>query len=306
MKKLCTIYTNCQGNVIEKFLQHHPKFQEEYDSLFFQIDAFSSSVPMSEDLKSRLRQTSLFIYMIIAPDSPMLKKQVEQNILTEEQAIEYQTDSIKRMLPDGAISISIPNVHFEGYHVEYCREPRHDLTRSARFPNGLFGYGNRTLIKLIKQNQPLTRDGITKIIKQLNNKMLYSSEEIYSFFRRSLYLLREKEKVCDVKVSDFILNNFTSKRLFHAANHPSSHIFNYLIEEIFKKLGYEMYPFFNLDWFSNHQVPISPCIINHYNLGFMGENPTYLIEDLSKDQRFTHDEYWTMYITTLYQDMLRL
>ena len=49
-------------------------------------------------------------------------------------------------------------------------------------------------------------------------------------------ILQEKEKNCDVKIVDFIKNNFSKQRLFLLENHPTSIIFINVVNQILKKL----------------------------------------------------------------------
>ena len=52
---------------------------------------------------------------------------------------------------------------------------------------------------------------------------LYDEDKIDFYFEERMNIcmrsLREKEKDCDIKVTDFILNNFKDKRLFITQNH---------------------------------------------------------------------------------------
>jgi hypothetical protein len=56
-------------------------------------------------------------------------------------------------------------------------------------------------------------------------------------FNKCIKILKEKEELCDIKVSDYIINNVRSKKLFYTQNHPSSHIFIHCVNQILQILS---------------------------------------------------------------------
>ena len=77
-----------------------------------------------------------------------------------------------------------------------------------------------------------------------------------------------KENNCNIKISDFILNNYKDKCLFKELHHPTNHIYKYLIDEILKKLHVDI----NISLPSFSQSPllpqVYPCVYKHLNLKF--------------------------------------
>ena len=56
-------------------------------------------------------------------------------------------------------------------------------------------------------------------------------------FNKCIKILKDKEELCDIKVSDYIVNNVRSKKLFYTQNHPSSHIFIHCVNQILQILS---------------------------------------------------------------------
>jgi len=54
-------------------------------------------------------------------------------------------------------------------------------------------------------------------------------------------ILKEKEDVCDVKVSDFILKYTKDIRLFLTPNHPTTQVYIHCVNQIIQKLGINKY-----------------------------------------------------------------
>lgn len=55
-------------------------------------------------------------------------------------------------------------------------------------------------------------------------------------FDECIKILKEKEEVCDVKVSNFILKNAKIVRLFLTPNHPTTQVYVHCVNQILKKL----------------------------------------------------------------------
>ena len=56
--------------------------------------------------------------------------------------------------------------------------------------------------------------------------------ELKKRFELSMQYLIEREKLCDIKVSDFILKNYRTFRLFETQNHPNGIVGSYIAKEI--------------------------------------------------------------------------
>lgn len=69
-----------------------------------------------------------------------------------------------------------------------------------------------------------------------NNKYDF---ELKERFEKSMMYLIEKEKQCDIKISNLILNNYKNVRLFDTQNHPNGIIGSYIAKEICKLLKIE-------------------------------------------------------------------
>jgi hypothetical protein len=87
---------------------------------------------------------------------------------------------------------------------------------------------------------------ITDLKKQgysLNDILkMYSNNQInFNFkkrFDKCIKILREKEKECDIKVSNFIIKNYKKRELFLTSNHPTSCIFIHCVNQILPMIGF--------------------------------------------------------------------
>lgn len=60
-------------------------------------------------------------------------------------------------------------------------------------------------------------------------------------FNRCMSILKEKEKICDVKISNFIENNIHNFKMFLTQNHPTTQVFIHCANQILKILGSDRY-----------------------------------------------------------------
>jgi hypothetical protein len=61
-----------------------------------------------------------------------------------------------------------------------------------------------------------------------NNLLDFNFEERWTF---SLNILKDSEKITDIKISDFIENNYKNIELFYTNNHPTNYIFLEIVNQ---------------------------------------------------------------------------
>uniref|UniRef100_A0A6C0J621 Polysaccharide biosynthesis enzyme WcbI domain-containing protein n=1 Tax=viral metagenome TaxID=1070528 RepID=A0A6C0J621_9ZZZZ len=81
-------------------------------------------------------------------------------------------------------------------------------------------------------DKKLNLDEILKLYQE--NKINFNYEKRYN---NTINILENREKVCDIKIIDFIKKNFTKERLFLLENHPTSIIFINITNQILKILN---------------------------------------------------------------------
>ena len=76
-----------------------------------------------------------------------------------------------------------------------------------------------------------TLNEILELYKQ--NKINFNYQKRWDYTNN---ILQEKEENCDIKIVDFIKQNFSKQRLFLLENHPTSIIFINIVNQILEKL----------------------------------------------------------------------
>ena len=134
----------------------------------------------------------------------------------------YQnTNNIKDILnklPKDCKTISIPYVFNDGIA---CLS---HAPQSNKWPYGKI-YGDEIIIDLINKNH--SKKHIINMF--LNNKIDFDLE---NRLKKSLNELLRREQNTDVKIYDFIKDNYNLKKLFLTHNHPTTVVFKHIIIQI--------------------------------------------------------------------------
>lgn len=189
------IYSNCQANgIIPNLLLNMKDIHIEHITNYNLINN-KSVLPI--DL---LKNCDVFIYQPI---------DIKHGI--------YSTDNICSFLPENVVKISFPYIYNSGIW---------GITKdSIRNDDGSI-QGNRDIILKLKLNGK----SLNEIIDlYLNNEIDFN----YKYrFEQSIQKLRIKESNCDIKISDFIINNIRNHKLFYTQNHPTPYLFENISKQI--------------------------------------------------------------------------
>lgn len=260
MKKLALFVGNCQAIGIMKFLVTHKQFNDEFDCKFYanwQMIENNDLLPTKE-----LRNCDLFIYQ------PLRKI---HNCFSTDPSVD---GSIGSLVKDSAIKLSFPYIYNNALwpiFETHTDQQKHDRQ--------IFGWrGNKEIDSLISEGYSC--DDIIKLY--LDRKLDFN----FSIrMNHTMTLLELKESMTDLKIVDFINNNLCKKRLFLTHQHPTSHIFVKLCNDILLKLGFDT--FLSADSYDlnhavlpdsvykthNDRLPISYYDKNFFNLEFEEIDP---------------------------------
>jgi hypothetical protein len=123
----------------------------------------------------------------------------------------YSTDEILKYIPANAKIISIPFFYLDIYPIYESFSK-------------LFGTGVLDKVKDLEEKEI--------IYKYTNLELDFNLRER---FCNSIYRLVEKEKVCLIHYSEFIVLHFQHIRLLFSSQHPAPPIYKYIANQIFKE-----------------------------------------------------------------------
>lgn len=247
-KKIVVIYGNCHTTVIAEVMSGCKEFQKEYAiypikpiHLINSADYFEHPV---------FKCCDVFIHQSIQ----------KQNRYGEE----FASENLISLLRKDCLVISIPNV----YHLPMCFFPQY-------YPENEF--------VVAKKGTIFFRDHIIdrlfcegKSVKQIEAEYLHGqhflSKELAELFDTFLKKIQDRERDWDVKITDFIKNNYQKEQLFFDPNHPTSVFLKYVASEVLSLLNIN----YDKDWLvkikvkelDSYEMPIYPTVKENFGMTF--------------------------------------
>lgn len=124
--------------------------------------------------------------------------------------------------------VSWPNLFFEGCNPElfYLRDAKKTMLGGP-----LRDYHNKTFFDAWRKGL-----GVEEAIR-LNHDADYNQSQYAGVVEKSLNELRNRESDCDVKMADWVADNFVGRRLFFTFNHPTAVALQELGNRLLKARG---------------------------------------------------------------------
>jgi len=248
MKKNVVFYANCQGIQIWCVLRLSKIFMEFYEDKLNYITNYHHLYNKTELNYSLIQQADLFIYQ------PIDKKHGV-----------YSTDL---SVPGNVLSYCKPSCVLISFPYIY-QSAMWSLIKPAKIDDLSGGYGNydkyvnREVILALKK-KGLTLKQVLQMWDQNSIDFNYQSR-----YENNLQILREKEALTDIKVSDFIDRHIHTKFLFLTQNHPTSPIIVHCVNQIFKKLKIDdELELFNLRADFGYEKPQKGWPVSKYDIQF--------------------------------------
>jgi hypothetical protein len=212
-KKKVLAYTNCQGRNILNILAKHPTLSKEYD--FDNAEVVSTYMLINESSEfdlDKLKDVDLFIYQPIKNRG------------------KYDTENILKHISPNTICCSFPYLY--NYAFWEC----------LVFSDGDYAIETNTSNYTVINHEPVTalRDNGMSL-EEINSK-IYSKDFDWKFkerFEKTMAILRDKEQLCNIKVSDFINENHKHHLLFHTQNHPTLFLLQHVANQIIQYVGHD-------------------------------------------------------------------
>lgn len=212
LKKLCVINANCHGNALKEYLNDNASFGKEYGIYPVPMIHLNDKKEISEEI---LKRTDLYIHQNIKRDNSQGYKLSD----------EYTLPRLKA----GCRRICIPN--FVKMAVPFY--PTHEA--EAVYRSTLDLYYKDTLIDEAYMNSETKN--LENMIQYILNYQ-FSKAAIHNDFSLMIEKLKEREKSWDIKIVDYIMDNYMDKQMFVDVSHPSDDLMLKICCEVCKQLGF--------------------------------------------------------------------
>lgn len=237
-KKIIFLHGNCHMDIIEAYLSSSKKFQEMY--AIYPTPRICTRESLDKDI---LADMDIWIHEDIQ----------SKNVISYEVADEF----LRPLMKENIVEIIIPHLYGLGAaffpHAKDGNDKNIALLNGA-YENGMFPLRDDVIDKCVDQNM-----NIEQICKYVYEDNIISWEYIIENFNFYIEKIREREMSWDIKILDFILENYKTKKLFYDIGHPTNIILEKVSADILKLLGIsdQVSTDEKLDY---HEVPIYPWI----------------------------------------------
>lgn len=243
-RKVVVINANCHGVAIQNYLEQSARFCNEYMVYPIPQVQFNTEGEISADL---LRNTDIYIHQDIRAENPMGYK------LSDEY--------VRKHLPQNVLDICIPN-----------------FVRMAQWMYPNLGNLDRTMPSMKGPINILFRDNVLdEAVAECNSycevkdfwiNYRYEDNKMENDFVACMDKLRMREKNWNIKVSDYIMENYRRIPCFTDASHPSKYVM--------KEVGRQVADIIGLDDICDKEyesklglmAPVLNCISEHFGLKF--------------------------------------
>lgn len=208
-KKIAIIYGNCHTMVISEMLKKSDGFNNKY--ALYEISPIQSITDIAYFTHPVFHETDLFIHQSIRQEN--------------RYGPEFASSHIIKLLKKTCTIIAIPNL----YHLPMCFFPQYYDKSEYKL------HGETVFLRdsIIDNHY---KDKISAIVEKYTDEQYFKNECIQENFLHFLEKVREREKDWDIKVLDFIINNYRDHQLFYDPNHPTNFLLQYVTNEILKLL----------------------------------------------------------------------
>ncbi len=300
MKK-CVLIGTCQIGAVGKILSSSPKFLEQYNiTKTILVHVISASA--IEDFFTKIKDIDL---LILQPISQNYRKGI------------ISTKRIQESISSTCQTIMIPYLFFTGYFpsMSYIKN-----TYNKKVEKYNILYHDLNIIKHLVEKIDIDKAGGTnnylkdthnkkahflRIKNILNDKDYYSKRFILRHVNKTLKILELRErnpydygKPVDIKMSNYIRNNYQNQKLFHTMNHPTNILLLETTKRILSKLSIvEDILLSKKEYLGDMQFPIYPSISINLNLKFK--------TDITYIDKFTmnFNQFINLYINLYFKDI---
>lgn len=250
-KKVVLLHGNCHIDIIKCYLDSSKKFSHEY---CFYPNPIIYENKEKEVKKSILENCDIWIHQDIRAD----------NELGYGLSDEYMRKYIK---PETA-EIIIPHLYGLGtlFYPQSGWNQRNRKINGGRDRMGMFPFSDKIIDKCVAMGMDKKH-----IIDFCLREDCISAKDIEDNFIAGIDKIKDREKCWDIKIADFILENYKKNKLFYDIGHPTNIILKEISLQILKRVGIDdesIYCDMGLD---GHEEPVYPCVTKTLGLMWRSE-----------------------------------
>lgn len=278
-KDMAMFWGNCHIENLLAKLNSVPQFNQKY--WIYRLPAISDNV-RNYIPDTVFANCKLFVY---------------QSVSEKTNGLYYSSNYMLSRLSDDATKIRVPNVFRKGFGF-FPQSKKKEIidTRDTEMKFVVYtDCHDKIIAEKYKAGVP-----IADITDALINEQVFSSDEIRSNFDKYLQIIQDEDAECDIKVYEYILNNYRKKCLFIDPGHIADCVYDEYIRQFFDLIGITSYDTTDVQpTGSSLLFPIYGCVREELGLDWYDMNSVIRknIFSLTGQNGLTIPEYVEQYIT---------
>lgn len=219
-KDVALLHGNCHMGIIKNFLLSSDKFRSHYAIYPYPL--------LVSDTKEFRTEPEIFRHIDI-----WIHQDIRRNNLF---GYEVSDDFIRSNLRPETLEIIIPHMYGIGRMLfpQTTELDGNEPLNDGADTDGMFLYGDKVIEKCIGRGMD-----INEIIEFCKSDNALTEEEIKDNFHAQMNKLKNREKQWDIKIADFIEDNYRKEKLFYDDGHPTNFVMRRIASEILRRLGIE-------------------------------------------------------------------
>lgn len=283
--KMVMLHGNCHLDVVENYLLSSSEFASKY-----WIYPYKRVCDMGDirRFEKAISLTDVWVYQPIRPE----------NSICYEVSDEYTHPLLKK----DVVKISVPNYYHMGkilFPQTAINNPHNPPLSEGRDGNGMFPRSDKVIDRWVADHP----DGLEfdELVEYCLSDDAIDESEIKENSRFLSEKILEKDRDCDVKVSQYILDNLAKEQMFYDLGHPTNAVLKKIAQGVLSALGVEDTKEISCtDRLCYHEDPIYPCVMKA--LGLKWEQRWIRDTEISKKikSRMDFKEYVREYLFWCY------
>ena len=251
-KKVVLLHGNCHMSVIKEYLNSSNQFSKEYSCY--------PNPPICDNPKRKIADSALatcdlWIHEDIRANNPF--------------GYELSDEYIRSKLRQGTREIIVPHLFGLGkaFFPQADYNSKNLSIANGNDKNGMFPYGDMVIDECVKEGKHKN-----EIISYLKSEEVLVRDDVLSNFFLYMNKVKEREGGWDIKIYDFIMENYKSKKLFYDHEHPTNIIMKKISMDILECLEIKDENISALFKMDIHEIPVYPIVKKWLGLEWTDEN----------------------------------
>lgn len=267
-KRIIIVVGYCHATWLANYMQRETNLPDYFDIYHYSLNPGGPRHGITEEIT---RRCDCLIQQVQRPPNP-----------------EFPFESC---LPSSVKKIVFPTMRMQFLFPLYILDPRNQPEKG--YPLGKFPYGDRLALTIMNQ----TRDA-EEALRQYRESDIKRVVDIDSLYEVACREIDYLDSLCDIKVKNYIIDNFRYRQLFSNVTHPLDGLVIEVLKEMITRIRIDFdlpeieipEPVGYRNW--GMEVPLHPGVIEHFNLEWASPDTIYTYQDW----RLTFDEYISKYI----------